>query len=245
VIPWERRDPRAKVVAGLALATGVLLAPAPWVWGLAPAGALLAATALDRPRLLALARAVALLWVLTVLANAAFGRGERVGPESLGWFRPSGTGVRAGLAQGARLAALAAVTAWMAAVTRALDLASSLEWGVRDRPALRRRVHAAVLPVVLGLRLVPILAEEAARLAAVDRLRNRGARPGVRRLASLAPVWILAVMDRADSLALAMTLRGYRPHVPRGFARAWRWDGGDWALALAGFMGGVVLGMLP
>jgi energy-coupling factor transporter transmembrane protein EcfT len=242
---WEHRDPRAKVAAGLALAAGVLLAPLGWVWVVLPPAAGLAATALDQRGLLRLARAVLVLWALTIVFNALFGRGERFGPESLGWFRPSADGFRAGVAQGARLASLAAVSAWMVAVTRALDLTASLEWWTRGRPRIRGWIHAAFLPVVLGMRLVPILADEAARLLAVERLRRRGARPGVRRLAGIVPVWIMSVLDRADALALAMTLRGYRPGAPRGFSRGYAWTGADWSLAVLGFMSAVVLGMLP
>jgi energy-coupling factor transport system permease protein len=165
---------------------------------------------------------VAVLWLLSLLANAFLIPGERPGPEMLRWARPTREGITAGLAQGARLAVLTAIASWAAATTRTLELASSLEWSVRRVPGLRRRAHRALLPVVLSLRLLPLLLDEARRLLDVDRLR-RGPRrgwSGARRVAGLGPVWVLLVVERAEALALALTLRGYRPDRERA-SRHW------------------------
>jgi energy-coupling factor transporter transmembrane protein EcfT len=192
---------------------------------------------LDRSRLLKVGTAVAVLWLLSFLANAFLVPGARWGPEALGWARPTHEGMAAGLSHGGRLAGLAFLSAWVTATTGALDLAGSVEWSVRAWPRLRRAAHRAVLPVVLGLRMIPVFAEEAGRLLEVDRLRTgpAGRRGRLRRLAGLGPVWMVTVIERADALALALTLRGYRPGVERGFARPYRWRWRDWGLmALAG-----------
>jgi len=48
------------------------------------------------------------------------------------------------------------------------------------------------------------------------------------------------ILDRADQLALAMTLRGYRADRDMVLVRSYDWRAGDWALAAAG-VGVVVL----
>ena len=233
---WSARDPRAKVFLALALSLALVFAPTRRVLPLLPVAALLLATAgLDRRRLAALARAVLLLWFLSLLANAFFVPGERLGPALLGPLRPTRLGLEMGLQQGARLALLSALAAWAAAVTGALELVGSVEWSLRRWPALRRRAHGALFPVVLSLRLLPMLLGEARRLLDVDRLRGgpRRGLGGVRRAAGLAPLWVVTVVERADALALALTLRGYRGDGERGFARRFRMGWPDWGLVTA------------
>ncbi len=60
-------------------------------------------------------------------------------------------------------------------------------------------------------------------------------------MARMAPTWVSMVLERAEALALALTLRGYRPRAPRGFVREFRFGILDWGLVLGG-VGGVVLG---
>jgi energy-coupling factor transporter transmembrane protein EcfT len=52
------------------------------------------------------------------------------------------------------------------------------------------------------------------------------------------------VVERAEQLALAMTLRGYRPGAPRGFAREYRLGPGDAFLTGVGLLGFAFLGIL-
>ena len=70
----------------------------------------------------------------------------------------------------------------------------------------------------------------------VERLRHGPIGPGraIRRLAGLAPLWMVLVVERAEGLAQALVLRGYDPDRPRGFARTYRMGVLDWALLLLG-----------
>jgi energy-coupling factor transporter transmembrane protein EcfT len=244
-VNWEERDPRAKALLVLAPALAVLVAPPERALITALAAFLL--LALSAPHRLGGALRTALfLWILTVAANGFFTPGDRIGPDALGGFRPTREGLAAGWGQGGRLAALAALGAWAAAKTRAFDLVASLEWSVRGWPALRRRVHRALMPLALALRLLPAFVAEARRLLEVDALRG-GPRRGwgaVRRVLGLAPLWVTVVVRRADALALALIVRGYRPERDRGFARAYRFAAADWgligaSLAAAIWIGGV------
>ena len=237
---WQRRDPRAKALVAVMLSAALVVAPPARVAPVLAGTILLLLTAgAGRKRLWGVIRAVALLWGLSLAANAILTPGPRLGPEALGWLRPSAAGVAAGLAQGARLAALTVLATWVAVTTRALDVAGSLEWTVRRSSRLRGQVHRALAPLVLSLRLLPLLVQEAGRLLEVDRLREGPRRgwKGIRRVARLAPVWVVTVVERADGLALALALRGYDPHRERGFARRYRMGWLDWGLVALGVVG--------
>jgi energy-coupling factor transporter transmembrane protein EcfT len=232
---WSERDPRARLLFALLLTAAALVTPLDRVaWLLLPAGAM-AAAALDGPGRRRLVRAVVLLALFTAVANAFLAGGERIGPAWLGPLRPTAEGFLRGAVQGLRLAVLGAAAASLVASTAALDLAASLEWGVRDRPALRRRVHALTFPAVLALGLAGALAAEAARVREVDRLRAGPLRArGPAAVGGLLGAWFAAVVERAERLAAVLTRRGYRPDRPLGFPRPYRFAAGDALLTAAG-----------
>jgi len=241
---WTGRDPRALTAVAVALSLGVVAAPAGRACLVLPGVLVLLLTAgAGRHRLGQLLRAVLVLWLLSFLANAFLIPGTRVGPEFLGIFRPTLEGAAAGLRHGARLAALTGLGAWAAVTVSALDLAASLEWGLRGIPPLRRQAHRALVPIVLALRMLPAFLLEAERLLEVDRLRGgpRRGLAGVARIARLAPVWMVTIVDRAEALALTLTLRGYAPEVERGFARTFRFGWIDWGVLVLGVGGAVWL----
>jgi energy-coupling factor transporter transmembrane protein EcfT len=91
------------------------------------------------------------------------------------------------------------------------------------------------MPAVLAARVVPLFRDEWQRLIEVDRLRQRGVPSRrslhtLRRTTGLLPLWFVLVVERADLLATALSLRGYRPGAPRSFARSFRIDATDWAV---------------
>lgn len=227
---WRGFDPRFLLLTAVVLTISLLAAPRTALLAAGPVALVLAATVLDRTRVIALLRAVLILAAITCVINAFLGSGDRI----LGY---SQAGLIRGAWQGVRLTALTAVAAWATAVLSPLSLAATLEWSVRRWPPLRHRVHQALLPVVLAVQLLPLMTDEAARQLEVDRLR-RG--PGPRswiRQARLMPAWLNGVIDRADDLALALTLRGYRPDRPLRFMRTYAWGraeaAGVMVLALA------------
>jgi len=234
---WRDRDPRAKTYFAIAQSVLLVLVPASRAWLFLPLILYLLITAgVPREKFVALIKAVLALWLLSFIFNAFLIPGPRVGPEWLKVLRPTTTGIRAGLDHGARLAGLAGLGAWLAATTGVLDLAASLEWSVRGWPRLRRQAHKVLMPVVLGVRLVPLLVDEGRRLIEIDRLRSgsQGKGRAIKRLAQLAPLWMVLVIERAEGLAEALVLRGYDPDRPRSFARAFRMGVLDWALVLFG-----------
>ena len=237
---WGNRDPRAKTYFAVVLSLLLVLVPAIRAWFFLPLIVCMLVTAgVPRDKFVALARAVLVLWILSFVMNAFLIPGPRVGPEWLRFLRPSTPGLRAGLDHGARLAGLAGIGAWLAATTSVLDLASSIEWSMRGWPWLRRQAHRALLPIVLAVRLVPLLVDEGRRLIEIERLRHGslGKQRAVKRLAQLAPLWMVLVVERAERLAEALVLRGYDPERPRSFARGYRMGVADWGLVLLGTLG--------
>ena len=234
---WQKRDPRATTFFAIAISLSLVLIPPVRAWFFLPLVIfLLVGAGVTRSTFVALLRAVFALWLLSFVFNALLIPGPRVGPEWLGPVRPTSTGLRAGLDHGARLAGLAGLGTWLATTTSVLDLAASLEWMTRGIPPVRRTLHRALLPVVLAVRLVPLLVDEGRRLLEVDRLR-RGPQGRLRaflRLARLAPLWMVLVVERAEILAQALVLRGYDPERERGFARAYRFAVIDWMLVIVG-----------
>lgn len=235
---WTRFDPRGKVVFLVGVTAAALVA-SPRLLGMVFIPGLLLLCAGGGPiRLRRALAAAAALWVLTVLWNALFHPGTRLGPEWLGPLRPSVAGARAGAAEGLTLVALAALGGWAAFAVSAFEVIGSVEWSVRRSPRLRRRVHELAFPTLLALRLIPLLVEEAGRLGEVERLRF-GPRSPFRRLAripALAPLWTLGALDRAHDLALALRLRGYRAEADRGFVRTYAFRAHDAALSGLGLL---------
>ena len=232
---WRDRDPRAKTYFAIVISLLLVFVPAARAWFFLPLIVyLLVSAGVPREKFMALVRAVLVLWVLSFVFNAFLIPGPRVGPEWLRVLRPTTTGLRAGIDHGARLAGLAGMGAWLAATTGVLDLAASLEWSVRGWPWLRRQAHRGLMPVVLAVRLVPLLVDEGRRLIEIERLRHGASGRGraVKRLAQLAPLWMVLVVERAEGLAEALLLRGYDPDRPRSFARGYRMGVLDWGLVL-------------
>lgn len=232
---WRDRDPRAKTYLAIVISMLLVLVPAARAWFFLPLIVyLLVSAGVPREKFVALVRAVLVLWVLSFVFNAFLIPGPRVGPPWLKFLRPTTTGLRTGVDHGARLAGLAGIGAWLVATTGVLDLATSLEWSVRGWPWLGRLAHKALMPIVLAVRLVPLLVDEARRLIEIERLRTGSASKGraIRRLAQLAPLWMVLVVERAEGLAQALLLRGYDPDRPRSFVRGYRMGVLDWGLVL-------------
>ena len=101
-----------------------------------------------------------------------------------------------------------------------------------------RRIRAMV---GLAIRFVPMLADEARRIAAVQNLRAgrpaRGlAEKATRARAILVPA-LVASLERAGQVALALEARHYRLREPARMRRAeWPWRSVGWAMAGAGLL---------
>ena len=228
-------DPRTLALAALSLTVSILIADpglAVWLWIPVWAAGLLVLS----PRMLrGAAKAALLMSAITLVVNGFLVGGERVGPEALGPFRPTKEGLEIGIVQAARLSALVVVSVWGMARISGMDLAASLEYTVRGVSSLRGPVHRFVFPLMLAARMIPVMREEGVRLHQIQTLRRGpGAGPmSITGLVSLVPAWLSMVVERAEGLGLALTLRGYRPDRVPAPVKSYRLHMLDW-LVIAG-----------
>lgn len=148
------------------------------------------------------------LWLLLFLLLAVFGNGPRV---DVGVLTVSRAGLRAALAQGARLGAVATASLALFACfdpSRFLDAVAARGWSF----------HAAYL-LVATLQAAPRFRQRAAMI--LEAQRARGLRFGggpVRRLRGLAPLTtplVLGMLSEVDDRAMALETRGLDARVPR------------------------------
>ena len=241
--PVHRLDPRVKLGACLA-AMAAVFAPGPggaallWTWPLLGLG--VGVSRVPVGYFLRGLRPFAWLFAFTLVLHALTTPGHEV-------LRLPGlpVGVTAeGLVRGAwvsgRLATAIGFSSLLTLTTSPLDLVWAFEWAARPLERLGIPVGEVGISLLLAIRFVPILQQEAERL--VTALRARGIDPfeggiveRVRNLGPLLTPLFRQVFRRADTLALALTVRGYRPGVRRTSWRARGLAAGEWvALALTG-----------
>jgi energy-coupling factor transport system permease protein len=210
--PIHRLDPRAKLIAFFG-ALFALFASSPSVC-LASTLALAGVCGLCRipPRfLVSNLRSLAWVFAITFAYQALW-----AGPRLLGGV---GEGAEVGLHMVVRLVGMVLAVAILMFTTEPLRLADGLAslFGFLER--VRVPVRDLALVLTLALRFLPTVLEEAERIVTAQ--RARGARfegnllARARSLLPLAVPLLASCLRRADTLALAMTARGYRPGAPR------------------------------
>ncbi|MGC9393795.1 MAG: energy-coupling factor transporter transmembrane component T family protein [Anaerolineae bacterium] len=217
----HRLDPRARLVAGFLLLAAITVAPR-WT-GLAIAlVALLAALVIARiplgyalKGLLPPLPFIAFLAVLQILFGP---RGDVVmplwawGPASI-----SATSLLNGALLVLRFAALILTLSWLSFCISTTEIVRALDALLAPLTKIGLPTHAFVLMVQVTLHFLPLLAQEAERVAKSQ--ASRGAEWGtgrgglLRRARQALPLLVplfLAGLQRAENLALAMTARGYQ-----------------------------------
>jgi energy-coupling factor transport system permease protein len=217
--PVHRLDARVKLVSAFLLALAAALGGR-WEAQALLLAWLLAVFGLARLPLRLLGRGLrSALWLLGFIAAA-----------NLGWAwivrRAAWAGGEASVQDPAalgllvlRLFDLLVVAAIFTATTVPVDAAEGLERLARPLARLRVPVHEIGFLLVLSLSFVPIFRREAQRLADAHRLKMGDRRWGTRaRLRAAAPLLVplfLAVLRRADELAVALDARGFEPGARR------------------------------
>ena len=227
-------DPRTKLAAFLAVVVAVFRADLVLTAGLL--GALLAAAALarlPRARLAAVLRGLGWIFLVTFLYQVLWDGPKRLG----GWEAGAWSGLRMVL----RLAAMMVAATLLTHTTEPIRLAD----GVARSFAFLRRVGVPVqdlaMVLMLALRFLPTVLEEAQRIVTAQRARGARFEGGpIRRARLLLPLAVplfASCLHRADTLALAMEARGYSSGRPRTqyeplvFQRADAWVLGGLGLA--------------
>ena len=220
--PVHRLDPRAKLGACLVLMAAVF---APGGVGSAVAAWPLLALGIGLSRVplgyfLRGLRPFGWLFAFTLALHALTTPGRALVEVPGGRVPVTAEGVVAGLDVAARLATAIAYSSLLTLTTNPLDLVWAFEWAARPLERVGVPVGEVGISLLMAIRFVPILQREAERLGVAVRARgielDRGPlRERVRALRPLLIPLFRQVFLRADSLALALEVRGYRPGVRR------------------------------
>ncbi|HIE04579.1 MAG TPA: energy-coupling factor transporter transmembrane protein EcfT [Candidatus Latescibacteria bacterium] len=230
--PVHRLDPRAKLLGSLLIMIGVLGARSLPAFGLLAIG-LSATTALGRlPISLVLRGLRPFFWLflLTFLLNAYFTPGS---PGPLG---TSLEGTSQGAVLTARLALMVLTASLLTLTTSPIDLTDGIERLLKPLRRVKVPAHEVAMMMVIALRFLPLLAEEADRIKKAQMARGVDFEGGIlKRLKNIVPILVplfLSAFRKADLLSLAMEARCYRGGEGRTSFSELRFGLGD-GLALA------------
>lgn len=235
--PVHRLDPRAKLGACLAAMTAAFLPGSAWnvamTWPLLLLG--VGVSRVPPGYFLRGLRPFGWLFAFTLVLHGLTTPGRLLVPVPWTGVGFSGRGLVQGIAVVAQLATAIAFSSLLTLTTSPVDLVWGLERLGSPLARLGLPVGEFCVTTLLAIRFFPILHLEADRL--VLALRARGIDPGegslrerLRNLPALVVPLFRQVFQRAETLALAMELRGYRPGVRRS---SWREHGFHRAEAVA------------
>lgn len=129
-----------------------------------------------------------------------------------------------GLLGGIRVGCQLVMAIWISTLatltTSPLDTVWALEWYLKPLKYMNVPTDEIALAVMLAIRFIPLLFEETDRIVKAQKARGIDLESGglVRKVRALVPVLVPllhSVFRRADDLAVALTLRGYKPGIRR------------------------------
>ncbi|MEA2101582.1 MAG: energy-coupling factor transporter transmembrane protein EcfT [Thermodesulfobacteriota bacterium] len=130
-------------------------------------------------------------------------------------------GVESGLKVGSQLIFAIWLSTLMTLTTSPLDMVWAMEWYMKPLGFVGVRVDEIALLIMLAIRFIPLLFEETDRIIKAQKARGVDLESGgiISRVKALVPILVPllhGVFRRADDLAVALTLRGYKPGIKRG-----------------------------
>jgi energy-coupling factor transport system permease protein len=246
----HRLDPAAKI--GIVAAFTVALFTVNGFAGLAAVACIVAAAiAVSRVPVSAVARglrAVALIMVITVVANALRWQPAealvRLGPLAV-----DGPGLRTGVFFALRIMLLVTGTSLLTLTTSPVRLASGIERVLAPLRLVRVPVGDLAMTLTIALRFIPTTAEEAENIMTAQQARGATFDAGgpIARARAYAPVLVplfFQLFRRADALATAMEARCYNGSEGRTRLVEERMRGLDWVTLIGAAVTLLVLGWL-
>lgn len=240
----HRLDPRTKllVVFGLMVMIFVLKSPS---FYLLLALLLVIAAALSRlPAHLILRNLRAFLWLflITFGIHLFTTQGGSIPPFPMWKVDITYEGLENGLFFSCRLALLILMATLLMLTTSPMELTDGIERSLSPFKRLGLPVHELAMMMVIALRFIPVLIEEADRLRKAQLARGASFRGNlIKRAKSLIPLLVplfLSAFRRADELALAMEARCYRGGEGRTSFNQLRLNWRDYlAICVAGIVG--------
>lgn len=229
--PVHALDPRVKMAGALALMAAPFLLKAP-ASVLLHTLFLLGAASLSRiplGRFLASLRVFLWLFFFTAVLHLFFTPGTPLFTGTpLEGFPVTKEGLAGGVLTAWRLVAVIALSALLTHTTTPLGITRAMESLLSPLERVRFPVQDFSLMMMIALRFIPVLAEEADRVWKAQKARGADLASGglVRRGRALTALFLplfAGIFRRADELALALEARGYVPGGRRTSMNPLRW----------------------
>ena len=243
----HRLDPRSKLVFVFAFIIIVFLANNAITYGLLIAFTL-GVILMSRIRLYFLInglKPVIILMIFTFLLHILFTREGDIILE-LGFLKIYEEGLKQGIFISIRFLVLVFVTSILTLTTSPISITDGIETLLNPLKKVKLPVHELALMMSISLRFIPTLMDETDKImkAQMARGSDLSAGPLTDRLKAIVPLLVplfVSAFKRAEDLATAMEVRGYRGGEGRTRYRQLKWDLGD-TLALLSLI--VMIGLL-
>lgn len=242
----HRLDSRSKLLFVFAFIIIVFLANNAITYGLLMAFTLIVIL-MSRIRLYFLInglKPVIILMVFTFLLHILFTREGDIIFE-LGFLKVYEEGLRQGIFISIRFLVLVFMTSILTLTTSPISITDGIETLLNPLKKIKLPVHELALMMSISLRFIPTLMDETDKImkAQMARGSDLSAGPLKDRLKAIVPLLVplfVSAFKRAEDLATAMEVRGYRGGEGRTRYRQLKWDVGD-TIALLSLVVMVVL----
>ena len=243
----HRLDPRSKLVFVFAFIIIVFLANNAITYGLLIAFTIVVIL-MSHIRLYFLInglKPVIILMIFTFLLHILFTREGEIILE-LGFLKIYEEGLKQGIFISIRFLVLVFVTSILTLTTSPISITDGIETLLNPLKKVKLPVHELALMMSISLRFIPTLMDETDKImkAQMARGSDLSAGPLTDRLKAIVPLLVplfVSAFKRAEDLATAMEVRGYRGGEGRTRYRQLKWDLGD-TLALLSLV--VMIGLL-
>lgn len=174
---------------------------------------------------------VIILLVFTFLIHIIFTREGDILFE-LGFFKVYEEGLRQGIFISIRFLVLVFMTSILTLTTSPISITDGIEVLLNPLKKLKMPVHELALMMSIALRFIPTLMDETDKImkAQMARGSDLSAGPLKDRLKAVVPLLVplfVSAFKRAEDLATAMEVRGYRGGEGRTRYRQLKWDWRD------------------
>lgn len=235
----HRLDPRTKLCGALALMAALI-----WVktlplffFMLATVAVLVRISSVPARLLLNNLKAFRLILIITFAAHACFTPGAAVVVAGYTVPGPTWEGMFQGAVFSLRLVVIMLIAALLMLTTAPLDVSDGIERLLKPFERFGLPAHELAMMMVIALRFIPTLVEEADRLQKAQAARGADFTGNpirrVRKMTALLVPLMLSAFRRAEELAVAMESRCYRGGTGRTRFRVMVLDRNDYAAMVA------------
>ena len=243
----HRLDPRAKLLFVFLFIIVVFLANNPITYGIILAFTLFVIL-MSRIKLFFLInglKPVLFLMVFTFLLHVLFTREGDVILD-LGFMNIYEEGLRQGIFISIRFLVLVFITSVLTLTTSPISITDGIETLLNPLKKLKLPVHELALMMSIALRFIPTLMDETDKImkAQMARGSDLSAGPFMDRMKAIVPLLVplfVSAFKRAEDLATAMEVRGYKGGEGRTRYRQLKWSIGDTLILIVLILLAVVL----